>query len=96
MKSLIVALVAASTAIIPSVSFAQRTRELTGAEVRAQLVAAEQQGQIPQSKTRYPDPMNMHGTTDNTSGYGAPAAGSQQAGAPLGQQLRRSSIYAHH
>ncbi|MFM0732680.1 DUF4148 domain-containing protein [Paraburkholderia sediminicola] len=95
MKSLIVALIVASTAILPSVSFAQRTHELTRAEVRAQLVAAEQQGVIPQSKTQYPDPANVSGTADSTSGYGAPAAGNQQAGAPLGQSLSHS-LYAHH
>ncbi len=95
MKSLIAALVVASTAILPSVSFAQQTHELTRAEVGAQLVCAEQQGLLHQSKIYYPTPAKMSGAACDTSGYGEPVTGSNQAGAPLGQPSGQSP-YAHH
>ncbi|MFM0758120.1 DUF4148 domain-containing protein [Paraburkholderia strydomiana] len=94
MKSLIAALIVASTAVLPAVSFAQPTHELTRAEVRAQLITAEQQGLLHQSKNQYPGPAKLSGST-GSSGYGAPAAGSQQAGASLGQPLSHS-LFAHH
>lgn len=95
MKTLIAALIVASTAILPSVSFAQPTHELTRAEVRAQLIDAQQQGLIPQSKNSYPSPAKMSATARDTSGYGAPVTGTYQAGAPL-RQPSSQTLYAHH
>ncbi|MFM0420312.1 DUF4148 domain-containing protein [Paraburkholderia aromaticivorans] len=96
MKSLIAALTVASTAILPSVSFAQPTHELTRAEVRAQLIDAQQQGLIPQSKNGYPGPAKTSRATGDTTGYGAPAAESQQSGAPRLQQQSAHLPYEHH
>jgi hypothetical protein len=95
MKSLIAALTVASTAILPSVSFAQPTHELTRAEVRAQLIDAQQQGLIPQSKNGYPGPAKTSPATGDTTGYGAPAAESQQSGAPRLQQQSAHLPYEH-
>lgn len=95
MKSLIAALIIASSAILPSVSFAQQTHELTRAEVRAQLIDAQQQGLTHQSKNQYPGPGKMSASPGDNSGYGAPVTGSQQAGAPLGLQPGHS-LFAHH
>jgi hypothetical protein len=50
------ALVLAAALGLPLASHAQSS--VTRADVRAQLVAAEQSGQIPQSDTSYPEPAN--------------------------------------
>ncbi|USU14649.1 DUF4148 domain-containing protein [Paraburkholderia fungorum] len=55
MKTLVSAIIFASALAIPVMSFAQQTNgPLTRAEVRAQLVTAEQEGLIHQSNSQYP------------------------------------------
>lgn len=50
------ALVIAAALGVPLASHAQSQSPATRAQVRAELVAAEQSGQLPQSDTRYPEP----------------------------------------
>ncbi|MDH6153665.1 MULTISPECIES: hypothetical protein [Paraburkholderia] len=95
MKSLIAALVVASITIVPSLSFAQQTHELTRAGVQSQLGCAGQQAPIRQSKNYYPAPARMSGTACDASGYGAPVTGNFQAGAPLSQPSGQT-LFAHH
>ncbi len=95
MKSLIAALVVASTSLVPSLSFAQQTHKLTRAGVQSQAGCAGQRVPIRQSKNYYPAPARMSGTACDASGYGAPATGNFQAGAPLSQPSGHK-LFAHH
>jgi Domain of unknown function (DUF4148) len=93
MKSLRIAIfVVASAAALPSVSFAQSTSgPLTRAQVRAQLVDAEQQGQLHQSNARYPRTaaIQHEGESAGTASFmGTTAFGSATHA--------RGSLYAHH
>jgi hypothetical protein len=52
MKSLVLSLLAASALTLPLASFAQTANDpVTRAQVRADLINAEQQGTVPPSKT---------------------------------------------
>jgi hypothetical protein len=87
MNKLIPAAVIAAAFALPAISYAQGT---TRADVRAQLVELEQVGYNPASNDlNYPhDVQAAQARVDavklaagNTSGYGAPATGTSQAGA---------------
>lgn len=52
------ALLIAAAIGLPLATHAQSQSTVTRAQVRAELVVAEQYGQYPQSDTRYPEPAN--------------------------------------
>lgn len=57
MKRIYLAAIVASALSLPLLSQAQtNTTQTTHAQVRAELIAAEQAGQYPQSYSHYPDP----------------------------------------
>ena len=108
MKSLIQAVVIAAVLAAPVASFAQSNQPVTRAQVRAELVQLEKAGYNPGSD--YADyPANIqaaqarvaaqNGTavaanTADTSGYGAPAVGTSQAGhAAVPAKADRNSVY---
>ena len=83
------ALLIAASLGLPLASHAQAQSTVTRAQVRAELVAAEQSGQIPQSNTRYPEPAKysvaarhvFHRSHDVTAAsYGPSANGSADSG----------------
>ncbi|ASW01160.1 DUF4148 domain-containing protein [Paraburkholderia aromaticivorans] len=75
MKSLISAVVIASTLVVPAVSFAQQANGLTRAQVRAELVAAQKAGLVNQNDVDYPKTVPQSGTA-----VAAVATGSQDVG----------------
>ena len=89
MKKLISAVAVAAVLAVPAISFAQATQPLTRAEVRAQLVELEKAGYNPATND-IDYPQNLQAAQQrveeermaagNTSGYGAPAAGTSAAG----------------
>ncbi|GAB2893521.1 hypothetical protein GCM10027093_31270 [Paraburkholderia jirisanensis] len=91
MKRLNRALIVASLALTPFVGHAVHAAELTRAQVRAQLIEAEQNGTYHTSKTHYPDATPdlaatyvankavEHGAA--ATAYGPATAGSSDAGA---------------
>jgi hypothetical protein len=103
------ALIVASLLSAPFVSYAQDSASPTRAEVRAQLINAEQAGQFPQSKTHYPDASPNTATTyvankaaENQS-YGSSASGSSASGhSSIHERIAASvqpstdNIYQHH
>jgi hypothetical protein len=108
MKTLISAVAIAAALVVPAASFAQASQPVTRAQVRAELVQLEKAGYNP--TTDYADyPANIQaaqarvdaqrGTavaanTAETSGYGAPAVGTSQAGhAALPAKADRDSVY---
>ncbi|OLL32314.1 hypothetical protein BTH42_07665 [Burkholderia sp. SRS-W-2-2016] len=92
MKSLIEAVVIAALIATPLATFAQsnQTSEpLTRAQVRAELIQFEHAGYRPSSADTHNYPANLQAAearvvaehdAARTSGYGAPAVGSSQAG----------------
>lgn len=91
MKKLIPAVVVAAALAIPAISFAQSSQQgLTRAQVRAELVELQQAGYNPATgdNANYPNNLQAaqarvteeHLANAGTSGYGAPAAGTTQAG----------------
>lgn len=97
MKSLALSLLAASALALPVASFAQDAKQpVTRAQVRADLIRAEQQGTVPLSKTHYPPDQNMAQRSGNEStGYGSSTYGSTQSSSviPLGPH---NSLFSHH
>jgi uncharacterized membrane protein len=102
MKTLISAVVVAAALVAPVASFAQSSQPVTRAEVRAQLAQLEKAGYNPVGdQIDYPanvqaaqarvDAQNGAAQAVN-SGYGAPIAGSSQAGRPL-NGTERNSVY---
>jgi len=93
MKTLISAVVVAAALVAPVASFAQSNQPLTRAEVRAQLVQLEKAGYNPiGDHVDYPANLQaaqarvdaQNGTAQAVnSGYGAPIAGTSQAGRPV-------------
>jgi hypothetical protein len=91
MKKLIPAVVVAALLAAPAISFAQSSDQgLTRAQVRAELAQLEQAGYKPQSdRVNYPEDLQAAEArvsaekmaNSNTSGYGAPAAGTSESGA---------------
>ena len=99
MKSLVVVLVVASTAMVSSLSFAQPTSGPTRAEVRSQSACGDhqwQQGQ--QGLTRSPTNSSADKTSAmncDSSGSGPAMNGSAQAGAPMGRSAN-PTLFRHH
>ncbi|MCG5076706.1 DUF4148 domain-containing protein [Paraburkholderia tagetis] len=91
MKSLVAALFVASSAIVPSLSFAQPTSGPT----QAQTACAGQQGQMRQAQNSYTSSDKHSGMGCETSGSGAAMNGSAQAGAPMWQPAN-STLFRHH
>ncbi|HZZ12065.1 MAG TPA: DUF4148 domain-containing protein [Paraburkholderia sp.] len=102
MKTLISAVVVAAALVAPVASFAQSNQPVTRADVRAQLVQLEKAGYNPVGDhTDYPanlqaaqarvDAQNGSAQAAN-SGYGAPMAGTSQAGRPV-SSTDRNSVY---
>ncbi|MFM0273305.1 DUF4148 domain-containing protein [Paraburkholderia aspalathi] len=105
MKTLISAVVVAAALIAPVASFAQSNQPLTRAEVRAQLVQLEKAGYNPiGDHVDYPANLQaaqarvdaQNGTAQAVnSGYGAPIAGTSQAGRPLTGNDRNSVYFGN-
>lgn len=97
MKSIVLSLLAASALALPVVSFAQDANQpVTRAQVRADLISAEQQGTVPLSKTHYPPDANVAQRKDDAStGYGASTYGSRQSGSVVSSGAH-NSLFAHH
>ena len=102
MKTLISAVVVAAALVAPVASFAQSNQPVTRAQVRAELVQLEKAGYNPLSdQATYPaniqaaqarvDAQSGSAQVAN-SGYGAPIAGSSQAGRPV-SNTDRNSVY---
>ena len=108
MKTLISAVAIAAALALPVASFAQASQPVTRAQVRAELVQLEKAGYNPTNDSvNYPADIQaaearvaaQNGTavaanTADTSGYGAPAVGTSQAGnAALPAKADRNSVY---
>jgi hypothetical protein len=105
MKSLVLSLLAASALTLPLASFAQTANDpVTRAQVRADLINAEQQGTVPPSKTHYPSGQETarnatrHADqqgSDTNNAYGPSIYGSSQSSSviPLGPH---DSLFSHH
>lgn len=109
MKKLFPAVVVAAALAIPAVSFAQSSEQgLTRAQVRAELVQLEQAGYKPAGdQVNYPQNIQAAQArvtqeklaSGDTSGYGAPAVGTSQSGAPVVQPQHvapSQSVYFGH
>ena len=93
MKKLIPAVIVAAAMAIPALSFAQSSQQgVTRAQVRAELVQLEQAGYNPSGdQVNYPQNIQAAQArvtqqklaNGDTSGYGAPAVGTSQSGAPV-------------
>ena len=105
MKTLISAVVVAAALVAPVASFAQSNQPVTRAQVRAELVQLEKAGYNPVNDNfAYPaniqaaqarvDAQNGTAQAAN-SGYGAPSAGSSQAGHPISTTDRNSVYFGH-
>ncbi|WP_322104543.1 DUF4148 domain-containing protein [Paraburkholderia sp. J41] len=108
MNKLISAVAVAAALAVPAISFAQSSEQgLTRAEVRAQLVQLERAGYNPAADhVNYPEELQAAQArvsqeqlaAGNTSGYGAPAAGSSQSGAavqPASVPVQQSVYFGH-
>jgi hypothetical protein len=106
MKSAIFLLLAASALTLPLSSFAQTSNDpVTRAQVRADLIQAEQQGTVPPSKTKYPAGQDsaQHLTRqsnqqdgDANTGYGALTDGSSQSSTRSVMPLPHETLFSHH
>jgi hypothetical protein len=108
--SLVVAPLTAAFAA-PVAAHATDVAPLTRAQVRAELIAAEQNGTYPTSKVHYPDAQPDAATVyvanraaakaGVDSAYGGSAAGSAVSGARAGaassgERVRFDNLYRHH
>ena len=105
MKTLISAVVVAAALAAPVASFAQSNQPVTRAQVRAELVQLEKAGYNPtgdhidypanlQAAQARVDAQNGAAQAVN-SGYGAPIAGSSQAGRPVSGNDRNSVYFGN-
>jgi len=103
MKTLISAVVVAAALVAPVASFAQSNQPVTRAQVRAELIQLEKAGYNPAGDhSDYPvnlqtaqarvDAQSSTTAQAANSGYGAPMAGSSQAGRAVAGG-DRSSVY---
>jgi hypothetical protein len=102
MKTLISAVVVAAALVAPVASFAQSNQPVTRAQVRAELVQLEKAGYNPANDNfAYPASIQaaqarvdaQNGTAQAAnSGYGAPMAGTSQAGHSV-SKTDRNSVY---
>ena len=82
MKSLLSAVIVASALIVPAVSFAQQANApVTRAQVRAELVAAQQNGTLDQNDVTYPKATPQFGASSQATEVGGVNSGSSQSGA---------------
>jgi hypothetical protein len=105
MKTLISAVVVAAALVAPVASFAQSNQPLTRADVRTQLVQLEKAGYNPiGDHVDYPANLQaaqarvdaQNGTAQAVnSGYGAPMAGTSQAGRPVSGNDRNSVYFGN-
>ncbi|RKF46689.1 DUF4148 domain-containing protein [Paraburkholderia fungorum] len=105
MKTLISAVVVAAALVAPVASFAQSNQPLTRADVRSQLVQLEKAGYNPiGDHVDYPANLQaaqarvdaQNGTAQAVnSGYGAPMAGTSQAGRPVSGNDRNSVYFGN-
>ncbi|MEC5408154.1 DUF4148 domain-containing protein [Paraburkholderia sp. MPAMCS5] len=109
MKTLISAVVVAAALAAPVASFAQSNQPVTRAQVRAELVQLEKAGYNPVGDhVDYPANLqaaqtrvdSQNGTAQAAaqvanSGYGAPIAGTSQAGRPIGSNDRNSVYFGN-
>ena len=93
MKSLLSAVVVASALIIPAVSFAQSNAPVTRAQVRAELVAAQQNGTLDQNDVAYPAAKAQFGATSESSEVGGVTAGTSQSGSRPSVEQRIFSTF---
>lgn len=102
MNKLISAVALAAALVAPAASFAQSNQPLTRADVQGQLAQLEKAGYNPNGD-HFDYPSNIqaaqarvdaqNGTAQAVnSGYGAPTAGTSQAGRPL-SSTNRNSVY---
>ncbi|WP_042268395.1 DUF4148 domain-containing protein [Paraburkholderia heleia] len=108
MNKLLPAVVVAAALAIPAISFAQSSEQgLTRAQVRAELVQLEHAGYKPSADyVNYPENLQAAEArvtqeklaAGDTSGYGAPAAGTSQSGAAVqpAQVAPNQRIYFGH
>ena len=106
MKALISSLVVAGALMVPVVSFAQDggNYPVTRDTVRAQLVQAEQSGELHQSKVHYPRfDRSAHAVASNVApagnvDYGPATNGSEQWGQPasVSHDVAGHSLYSRH
>jgi hypothetical protein len=111
MKRLSQALVVASLLAAPFVAYAAGVAPLTRAQVRADLIAAEQNGTYPTSKVHYPDPQRDPATVyvanraaakaaaENAYGGSADshsASGIRAGGAVSSERPPLGNLYSHH
>jgi hypothetical protein len=87
MKHTYYALLIASALSLPALSYADTaTAPITRAQVRAELIAAEQAGQYPRAYANYPDPVSNYAlkhAADRTaadSSYGSDSTGHSESG----------------
>jgi hypothetical protein len=101
MKSLISSIAVAVALIVPAVSFAQASGDgITRAQVRAQVVQAEQQGVLHQPKAHYPQDNSQAGGKAGTADidYGPATFGTSQSSQPsaLTRYAVPHTIYSGH
>jgi hypothetical protein len=106
MNKLFPAVIVAAALAIPAVSFARSSEQgLTRAQVRAELVQLEQAGYKPAAdQVNYPENIQAAQArvtqetlaNGDTSGYGAPAVGTAQSGAPMQHLAPSQSVYFGH
>jgi hypothetical protein len=98
MKRILSTILVASALVAPVVSFAQTSNDpVTRSEVRAQVVAAEQNGTLHQSKVHYPSQQASMETAKagDTTSYGAPMAGSSQSRETI-STVPQPGLFSHH
>ncbi|HEX7910284.1 MAG TPA: DUF4148 domain-containing protein [Paraburkholderia sp.] len=105
MKTLISAVVVAAALVAPVASFAQSNQPVTRAQVRAELVQLEKAGYNPAGDNiTYPAQLQaaqarvdaQSGTAQAAnSGYGAPTAGTSEAGRPVVGKDRNSVYFGN-
>ena len=97
MKIAICSLILASALAAPVASFAQTANDpVSRSDVRAQIVEAEKNGTLHQSRSHYPDQQKspQAAATVDTTSYGAPMTGSTQSREVLSPE-GQSRLYSH-
>ncbi|MEM5436849.1 DUF4148 domain-containing protein [Paraburkholderia diazotrophica] len=95
--SLTVSLIVAALAM-PAMSYAQSTQDpVTRSEVKAQIVQAEKDGTLHQSKVHYPDyaAAQTGVARESTEAYGTMPLNFSQSGAPS-KATMSTSVFSHH
>ncbi|WP_109481949.1 DUF4148 domain-containing protein [Paraburkholderia sp. C35] len=96
--SIAIAMIAAALAM-PALSYAKvdSNQGTTRTEVKAQIVQAEQDGTLHQSKIHYPDyaPKESTAAQQSISEYGSMPTSFSQSGSPA-NGLNNSKLFEHH